>query len=51
MTRGRMQSAERHLLDRAKKWNAGIKAEFVSVPPAPEVHLEPPPDFTAGKWF
>jgi biotin carboxylase len=51
MTRGRMQSAERQLLDRAKKWNAGIKAEFVSVPPAPAVHLAPPPDFSAGKWY
>lgn len=51
MTRGRMQTPERKLLDRAKKWNAGIKREFASVPPAPTAHLTPPPDFTAGKWF
>jgi hypothetical protein len=46
-----MQSAERQLLERAKLWNAGIKAEFASVPPAPQVHLAPPPDFSSGKWY
>lgn len=51
MTRGRMQSADRELLERAKHWNAGIKEQFTSVPPAPEVHIAPPTDFTAGKWY
>ena len=51
MARGRMQSADRQLLERARRWNASIKGEFVSVPPTPEVHLAPPPDFSAGKWY
>ena len=46
-----MQTDDRKLIDRAKLWNAGIKAQFAGVPPAPEVHLTPPPDFTAGKWY
>jgi len=46
-----MQSAERKLLERAKLWNAAIKSEFASVPPAPHVHVAPPPDFAAGKWY
>jgi hypothetical protein len=50
MTRGRMQSAERLLLDRAKLWNAGIKSQFVTAPLAP-AHPELPADMTAGKWF
>jgi hypothetical protein len=51
MTRGRMQTADRQLLERARLWNAGIKGQFASVPPAPQVHLAPPPDFSAGKWY
>ena len=51
MTRGRMQSADRQLLDRAKLWNAGIKGQFVTVPPAPTTRLAPPEDISAGKWF
>jgi biotin carboxylase len=51
MTRGRMQSAQRELLDRAKKWNAGIKGEFASVPPQPDAFTVPPPDLSAGKWY
>jgi len=51
MTRGRMQSAERQLLDRAKLWNAGIKGQFVTAPPAPAAHVAPPEDISAGKWF
>ena len=46
-----MQTADRQLLERARRWNAGIKGEFVGVPPAPEVHMTPPADFTAGKWY
>ena len=51
MTRGRMQSADRELLERAKKWNAGIKAQFHSVPLTPQMYLTPPPDFASGKWY
>ncbi len=51
MTRGRMQSADRKLLERARRWNAGIKAEFLAVPPAPAYPAEPPIDLSAGKWF
>jgi biotin carboxylase len=51
MTRGRMQSADRQLLERAKLWNAGIKGQFQSMPPAPAAHVAPPPDFSAGKWY
>jgi biotin carboxylase len=51
MTRGRMQSAQRELLDRAKRWNAGIKAEFLGVEPPPDSWAEPPPDLASGKWY
>jgi hypothetical protein len=51
MTRGRMQSADRKLLERAKHWNTAIKSEFASIPPAPQVHVAPPPDFATGKWY
>jgi hypothetical protein len=50
MTRGRMQTADRQLLERARRWNDGIKAQFVSVPPSPHANLEAQSDFTAGKW-
>ena len=51
MTRGRMQSADRALLERARRWNAGIKGQFASIPPAPSVWTDPPADLSAGKWF
>lgn len=35
ITRGRLQTDDRKLTDRAKLWNAGIKAQFAGVPPAP----------------
>ena len=35
ITRGRMQTDDRKLIDRAKLWNAGIKAQFKGVAPAP----------------
>ena len=43
VTRGRMQTAKRELRDRAKLWNAAIKAEFVGVAPdkAPALPLHP----------
>ena len=51
LARGRMQSSERELLDRAKLWNDGIKAQFVSVPLKPMEMAEIPADLAAGKWF
>ena len=48
---GRMQSDDRKLLERAKNWNAGIKAQFESSPipgSAPDVV---PPDLVDAKWF
>ena len=33
ITRGRMQTDDRRLTDRAKLWNAGIKAQFEGVAP------------------
>lgn len=49
LTRGRMQTDERELTDRAKLWNAGIKSQFVSVPIAPEATK--PDNMDAAKWF
>lgn len=51
LARGRMQSADRELLDRAKLWNDGIKAQFTSVPLKPMEMAEIPTDLAAGKWF
>ena len=49
LSRGRMQADGRTLLERAKRWNAAIKAEFKSIPIAPDVYK--PSDMTAAKWF
>jgi len=51
LARGRMQTDDRQLTERAKLWNAGIKAEFESVPLAPQVAVTPPADLASGKWF
>lgn len=51
LARGRMQSENRELLDRAKVWNAGIKAQFSTVPLQPDNHVEVPADLSEGKWF
>lgn len=51
LARGRMQSDDRELLERAKDWNAAIKAEFKSVPISAETQVSMPSDMTAGKWF
>ncbi|MFV0277694.1 MAG: hypothetical protein ACK5HY_10980, partial [Parahaliea sp.] len=50
LARGRMQTDKRNLTKRAKLWNAGIKAQFHSVPLRP---TESPilPDLSGGKWF
>ncbi len=50
MTRGRLQTDDRRLTDRAKLWNAGIKAQFEGVPPAPAAP-QPPADLRWMKIF
>lgn len=51
LARGRMQSDDRELLERAKQWNAAIKAQFKSEPIAPQVEVNMPADMSSGKWF
>ncbi len=51
LSRGRMQSDERELLDRAKFWNTGIKAQFTSIPLQPDDPVNIPEDISEGKWF
>lgn len=51
LARGRMQSDSRELLERARMWNAGIKAQFKSVPLSPSAQISVPTDISAGKWF
>ncbi|MEN8132479.1 MAG: biotin carboxylase [Pseudomonadota bacterium] len=43
VTRGRMQTSNRQLRERAKLWNAGIKNEFEGIEPEkiPKTHLHP----------
>ena len=42
MAYSRMRTDDRKLIDRAKLWNAGIKAQFEGVPPAPAAPAIPP---------
>ncbi len=51
LTRGRLQSDDRKLLSRAKLLNAGIKAQFKSVPLGPSLAVKPPPDASASKFL
>jgi hypothetical protein len=46
-----MQSDARELLARAKKWNAGIKAQFESVPLSAMTAIVPPVDMPSAKWI
>jgi hypothetical protein len=50
MTHGRMQTDDRKLTDRATLWNAGIKAQFESIPP-PALAPVLPPQWQYGKLF
>lgn len=50
LTYGRMQTDDRKLTDRAKLWNAGIKAQFEGLPPPPAVPVIPPQALW-GKMF
>ena len=51
LARGRMQSDDRELLERARQWNAAIKGQFKSVPLSANTPIRMPADMTAGKWF
>ncbi len=51
LTRGRMQSDNRNLTERAKLWNSGIKGQFKTVPLQPDLNLTLPDNFAEGKWF
>jgi hypothetical protein len=47
IARGRMQTDDRKLTDRAKLWNAGIKGQFKGVAPAPAAPVRP----AEAKWM
>ena len=51
LARGRMQTDKRNLTKRAKLWNAGIKAQFETIPLPPSQTLRVPTDMSDGKWF
>lgn len=51
LARGRMQSDARDLTDRAKAWNAGLKAAFTTVPLTADAPAHPPQGLDVGKWF
>jgi len=50
VTRGRMQTDDRELHERAKNWASKIMAEFKGVPPPPEQPVIPP-DISFKKMF
>lgn len=43
VSRGRMQSDDRQLIERGKRWAAAMTAQFKGTPPPPEQPVEPPP--------
>ncbi|WP_367652001.1 biotin carboxylase, partial [Pseudorhodobacter sp.] len=51
LARGRMQTDERSLTERAKAWNSGLKAAFTSVPLGAAPPVQPPQGLDAAKWF
>ncbi|PHS19299.1 MAG: biotin carboxylase [Blastopirellula sp.] len=51
LARGRMQTDKRNLTKRAKQWNAGLKAQFESLPLPPNEAIAIPDDMSDGKWF
>jgi len=46
VTRGRLQTDEHELTDRARTWISGIKSQFEGVPASPEAELPPPEPFS-----
>jgi len=50
VSRGRMQTDDRQLTERAKRWAAAINGQFQGTPPLPEQPVEPP-DWSGSKMF
>ena len=50
VARGRMQTDDRQLTERAKLWAAGINAQFEGTPPPPAQPITPPP-WSNSKMF
>jgi hypothetical protein len=48
--RGRVQTDDRQLMERARAWAAGIEAQFEGHPPGPEIP-EIPPEASISKMF
>ena len=48
--RGRMQTDDRRLMDRAKRWAQAIKGEFLGVPPQAALEMVPSP-WSVSKMF
>ena len=51
VARGRMQTDDRKLHERAKRWAAGINSQFHCVPVAPEVPVHIPDPTTTHKMY
>ncbi|MDX1605891.1 MAG: hypothetical protein R3202_06835, partial [Candidatus Competibacterales bacterium] len=50
VARGRMQTDDRQLTERAKRWAAAINAQFEGTPPPPEQPVAPP-EWSNSKMF
>ena len=50
VSRGRMQTDDRQLTERAKRWAAAINAQFEGTPPPPEQPVTPP-EWSISKMF
>ena len=51
VARGRMQTDDRKLFERAKKWAAGINGQFQCVPLPPEMPVHPPAADSVNKMY
>jgi biotin carboxylase len=51
VARGRMQTDDRQLYERARQWAAGIKGEFHCVPLPPAMDVQPPAVDTLNKMY
>src|SRR5882724_9844942 len=51
VARGRMQTDDRKLFDRAKRWAAGINGQFQCVPLPPEMPVHPPEADSINKMY
>ncbi|MEZ5594276.1 MAG: biotin carboxylase [Gammaproteobacteria bacterium] len=50
VSRGRMQTDDRQLTERAKRWATAINGQFEGTPPLPEQPVEPP-EWSGSKMF